>query len=192
MSRSRLLPLTFAAFLCLPAVPSRAANVKGVELADSVVFEGAALKLQGTGVRKKLGFSVYVGALYLKTATADAATAVRSDEPKQIVLHFLRDVGGSSLKEAFEEGFFNNAQERLDSLRSRIDALEGYLADGARKGQRVAFTYLPGLGTRVSVDGKDRGTIPGRDFMAALWAVWLGEVPASSDLKRGMMGLLKP
>jgi hypothetical protein len=33
-----------------------------------------------------------------------------------------------------------------------------------------------------------RGVIEGADFMQALWAVWLGEKPADSGLKKGMLG----
>lgn len=173
------------------AVPAGAAALKGVEVPDSVQSEGSSLKLQGLGLRKKFGFSVYVGALYLTTASTDGAAASRAEEPKRISLFFLRDVGAKSLKEAFEEGFFNNAQERLSSLGPRIDTLVGLFASGVRKGQEASFTYQPGRGTRVSVDGKELGVIPGKDFMEALWLVWLGDVPPSKDVKSGMLGLAK-
>ena len=46
----------------------------------TVVVDGRTLALQGAGVRKKLVFSVYVGALYLTTATSDGAKAIAADE----------------------------------------------------------------------------------------------------------------
>ena len=191
MTPSRLrshhvLALLIASFLA--AAPAGAAGLKGVEVPDSLVLESGTLRLQGLGLRKKFVFSVYVGALYLTTPTADAAAAVAADEPKRIEMHFLRDVGEDKLAEAFREGFFKNAQERLDRLNPRLDTLIGLFPGGAKEGQTVALTYLPARGVAVAFDGTERGVIEGRDFMEALWAVWLGQVPADPDLKRGMLG----
>jgi len=168
--------------------PGEAASLKGVEVPDSIQVDGHNLQLQGLGLRKKFVFSVYVGALYLATPTADAAAAIAADEPKRIEMHFLRDVGGENLEEAFREGFFNNSQEKLDRLGARIDALVRLFADGVKKGEAVTLTYLPEKGVTVAFAGADKGAIEGQDFMEALWAVWLGDVPADHDLKKGMLG----
>lgn len=187
----RLRPFLFVAALSslLCSSPVNAATLKGVDLPDTLDVDGQTLKLQGMGLRKKFLFSVYVGALYLVTPTPDADAAIGADEPKRISMHFVRDVGADNIREAFEEGFFNNSQEKLDRLRTRIDRLLSLFNGGVRKGTEVSFTYLPGEGTQVSFDGTQRAVLEGRDFMEALWAIWLGEVPADYDLKRGMLGL---
>lgn len=184
--RRRLVPLVLVALLVAGAAP--AASLKGVTAPDSVQVQGRTLALQGLGLRKKFVVSVYVGALYLATPTADAATAIAADEPKRIALHFLRDVGADKMEEAFREGFFNNSQEKLDRLGPRLDAFVRLFAAGVKEGQAVALTYVPGVGVSVAFDGADKGVIEGRDFMEALWAVWLGAVPADHDLKKGMLG----
>jgi len=179
-------PLALAALLA--ASPGGAASLKGVDVPDSVQVEGRSLHLQGLGLRKKFVFSVYVGALYLTTPTADAAAAIAADEPKRIEMHFLRDVGGDKLEETFREGFFNNAQEKLDRLGARIDAFVRLFAGGVKDGQAVTLTYLPGVGVSVAFDGAEKGVIEGPDFMEALWAVWLGAAPGDHNLKKGMLG----
>ena len=165
-----------------------AAEIAGVHVPDAVTVQGHTLGLQGAGVRKKFFFKVYVGALYLANPSPDAARAVGADEPKRISMFFVRSVGEDKLRKAFEEGFFKAAQERLDALRERIDRFLGFFAGGVQKGQAVHLTYLPGAGTEVAVGGEVRGTIPGRDFMEALWGIWLGEVPADHGLKKAMLG----
>ncbi|MCK5915774.1 MAG: chalcone isomerase family protein, partial [Deltaproteobacteria bacterium] len=50
------------------------------------------------------------------------------------------------------------------------------------------LSYTPGVGTTVKINDKTKGTISGRDFMSALWAIWLGSNPADGDLKEGMLG----
>ncbi len=183
--RTAWLTLLIALFL---AGPARAGEVAGVNVPETVQVQGHTLKLQGAGVRKKFFFKVYVGALYLANPSPDAARAVRADEPKRISMFFVRSVGEDKLRKAFEEGFFKAAQERLDTLRERIDRFLGFFAGGVRKGQAVHLTYLPGTGTVVSIGGRELGTIPGRDFMEALWGIWLGDVPADHGLKKAMLG----
>lgn len=186
----RLAALTLAGML-LAAGPARALTVEGVNLPLSLQAEGKTLKLQGAGLRKKLVFKVYVGALYLTVPTADAAAAIRADEPKRISLTFLRDVDGKAIRETFQEGLFKNAQERLPALGPRVEAFLRAAGSDVKKGQELAFTYLPGKGTAVTLVGSPRGSVEGRDFMEALWSVWLGDLPPSAELKKGMLGLAR-
>ncbi|MHB8763749.1 MAG: chalcone isomerase family protein [Deferrisomatales bacterium] len=179
--------LLLAALLAL-AVPSAAANLKGVEVPDTLQADGHALTLRGLGLRKKLLSSWYVAALHTAGPVADGASAVARDEPKRLSLHFLKDTPGKELGAVLREGFFNNAQERLGRLGARLDALVGALAAGAVAGQTVAFTYQPARGVAAAVAGAEVAVIEGRDFMEALWAVWLGEVPADHGLKRALLG----
>ena len=174
--------------ISLTISPALCAELKGVNVPETLEVEGHVVKLQGLGLRKKLVFSVYVAALYLSTPTSDPSAAVGADEPKRIALHFLRDVSADKIRQAFEEGFFNNSQERLDALGSRIERFLAFFDGEVEKGQSLAFTYLPDRGTQVALDGGEKGRIEGRDFMEALWSVWLGDVPPSHELKKGMLG----
>ena len=58
----------------------------------------------------------------------------------------------------------------------------------ASEGDEIHLTYEPGKGTRVTARGTDRGTIEGRDFADALFAVWLGPQPVQDDLKKALLG----
>jgi len=57
-----------------------------------------------------------------------------------------------------------------------------------KKGEQVRFDYLPGTGTVVTIKDRERATIPGHDFMVALWSVWFGKSPPSESLKMEMLG----
>ena len=50
--------------LCLIA-PANALELAGVKLDDKAQVENAALQLNGAGIRTRVIFKVYVGALYL-------------------------------------------------------------------------------------------------------------------------------
>ncbi len=173
----------------LPGLPATARTIKGVELAEKVEVAGQQLVLNGAGVRKKFFFTIYAAGLYLPEKTTDAKTAITSDVPKRIVMQFVyHKVEGEKLVKAWNNGFFKNSQEKLDQLRERIDRFNSFFTGAALKGDRAVFTYLPGRGTVVEINGREKGTIPGKDFMQALWAIWLGENPADDDLKAAMLG----
>ena len=181
MSRNWIVAVAVLLSLVMAA---QARTLQGVEVPEAYTLEGQALPLRGAGVRKAFLFTVYVAALYLEAPSGDAAG---EDRAKVLTLRFVRDRDRGDLAELFQEGFFNNAQEQLPQLQGRLDRLLALFPSGVEKGQTVTFAYRPGVGTRVTI-GDREAVIEGVDFMAALWSVWLGEVPADHGLKRALLG----
>ena len=52
----------------------------------------------------------------------------------------------------------------------------------------MSFTWRPGVGLEIAIDGKPRGTVPGDDLARTLFTVWFGPTPGDENLKRGMLG----
>jgi hypothetical protein len=178
-----------AAMLVFPPGEAGAATVKGVEFPDAATIGGKECRLNGVGVRTKFVVSVYLGALYLATPSADAAAAMAADEPKRTVMHFLHSkVEAEKIREAWREGFENNAGAALPGLKDRLERFAGWFGEDLLKGEQIVLTYVPGQGTEVAVKGSVRGVIEGADFMQALWSVWLGVKPVDAGLKKGMLG----
>ena len=176
--------------LALVVVPVAAMELAGVTLPDTTTVNGSSLKLNGMGVRTKtmLKVKVYVAGLYLTTPSHDAAAIVAADEAKQVLMHFLyKKVEKDKLTEAWREGFANNSATVLPALKARLDEFCALWPDMA-SGERAVITYLPGTGTRLELNGKEAGVIPGKDFADALFAVWLGTKPADTGLKEGILG----
>ena len=57
-----------------------------------------------------------------------------------------------------------------------------------KEGDQLSMSWVPDKGTVVNVRGTDVGTIEGRDFADALFAVWLGPTPIQDDLKKALSG----
>ena len=175
------------------AQPVSAAELEGVKLPDTarVAESGAELVLNGAGVRTRFFFRVYVGALYLGKKTPAANAVINDPGAKRIALHMLRELTSDQFVSALEEGLKNNHSAdqlaRLDAsikqLRTIFDAVKV-----AKESDRILIDYLPGTGTRITINGAVKGTIAGEDFNRALLRIWLGETPADSDLKKGMLG----
>lgn len=186
MKKVLLLPLVLGFQLALGA------EIEGVRLDESVKVGASELRLNGAGVRKRLIFKVYVGALYLGQKKSGAAEAIALPGPKRVSLTLLRDLGARQLTDALETGIrANHTPGELAPLQQRLDALVALMnaIGSAREKAVITLDFLPESGTRLALDGAARGEpIPGADFYVALLRIWLGDKPVDADLKKAMLG----
>ena len=183
------------AFVCLLATTiafsvaplSYAAEKDGVKIPNEITVDGNKLRLNGMGTREATIFSinVYVAGLYVPRLSNDAHLLMFSDVPKKLVLHFVRGVDGEDIREAFEESFARN--KFGEDAKAKLVKLNQWMPD-MKKGDNVAFTYLPGKGLAVEVNGVARGVIEGKEFQASFLSIWLGKNPPNSGLKKGLLG----
>jgi len=174
--------------VALAVPPVLAASLADVTLPDEVVISGKTLKLNGMGLREKMWVDVYVAGFYLEQPTAEAATAIASQQIKRVVMHFLTNKATKSkMDNAWTEGFEGNSPDQLAALKGRLDTFKGFFGN-MKDGDRVEITMEPGKGTVVSFNGTEKGAVEGDDFAQALLRVWLGNRPPSEDLKAGMLG----
>lgn len=164
-----------------------AADVAGVSVPDTVTVDGKVLKLNGAGLRKKMMFKVYVAALYVETPSKDAAALIASSQMKSMRLHMQRNVEGAKVSGAIADGFALNSKAALPQLQARLDQLAKLIPD-MKEGEEIDLTWVPDKGAVVTVRGTNAGTIEGRDFADALFAVWLGPSPVQDDLKAALSG----
>jgi Chalcone isomerase-like len=178
-----------AALATLAAAPVYGKECKGVNFADQTQAGGTTLVLNGLGLRQAtiMKVNVYVAALYVAQKSADANAILASNTPKELILQFLRDVGGADLSKGWQEGFDNNAKDQLPALKERIEKLKGLMAD-MKSGQRLTFVAKPSAGVEVNVNGTVKGTIEGDDFSKAFLSIWLGATPPNPGLKAGLLG----
>ena len=189
MSSRRRIPFPLLLALLALAPPLAAREIAGTTLPDTVAVDGTTLVLNGVGVRTKLVANVYVGALYVENRSSDAPALIAIDAPKRVVLRILHSrIDREALVGAWKEGFEANSKARLPSLATRIAQFNALMVDVVA-GDEIVVTWRPGLGTTVTVRGADAGTIPGKDFADALFAIWLGPRPVHEGLKKGMLGL---
>ena len=188
MKRLRILGLVIV-FSTVFSIALQAKTLKGVTLPDTAIIEGKSCKLVGMGIRKKFFFKIYVGGLYMENLSHKPNRVISDLGIKRVVMHFLyKEVSPKKLRDAWTDDFKNNLGNRFDSLKKKIDQFNAFFTEPVRKGDEIWITYLPGKGIQVLVKGKEMGTIPGIDFMKAVFSVWFGEIPADSGLKWGMLG----
>jgi len=197
MKKYQLNQILIVLSLALLPLTAAAAEVGGIKLPDSarIIDGGPELVLNGAGLRTRLMFRVYVGALYLPKKNSIAHAVISDAGAKRVLMHMLRDVPADQFVDALEDGLKNNnpaevlgkVDAQVKQLRAVFDAVKV-----AKSGDVILIDYLPGSapggGTRITINGSVKGTIAGEDFNRALLGIWLGERPADQDLKRGMLG----
>ena len=186
-----LIMVVLAVALGMAAVPSGAKEWKGIDFPDQIRLDDATLVLNGLGLRQAtaLKVKVYIAGLYVVDRSGDPRAILESPTPKRLVLHFLRNVGSSDLTKAWDDGFENNAAAEIPVLRERIEKIKSFTKD-METGQKLIFTYKPGAGIEVEIDGAVMGTVEGDDFSKAFLSIWLGPNPPNQKLKDGLLGAI--
>ncbi|HEV8579938.1 MAG TPA: chalcone isomerase family protein [Thermoanaerobaculia bacterium] len=181
--------ILYAALLSLfLALPAGAGTLAGVTLPDKAEVKGQSLVLNGMGLRKKFVVKVYVGGLYLAQKEKNAAKVLGTDAPRRMVLHFIYDVSKDQMCEAWNEGLEQNTPNASADVKKAFTTLCGWM-DGVGKGNKLVMTYLSGEGTTVEVNGKTKGTLPGKAVSDAILATWIGSDPApGEDFKKAVLG----
>lgn len=173
-------------------LPAAGAELEGIKLADRArTGGGPEMVLNGAGVRTRLFVKVYVGALYLEQKSADAEAALAARGAKRIEIHMLRGIGSDQLYRALHDGLkANHGEDQMSRMDPQVRQFEAMFDPGKtlERGDRVVIDFLGDKGTRVSVNGEARGTIPGVEFSRAMLRIWLGDRPADADLKKALLG----
>jgi hypothetical protein len=187
--RKRLVALIGVVMMLWGAEVAQGKECVGVGFPDQAQVNGNTLTLNGLGLRQAtmLKVNVYVAALYVAEPSTDPNAILGSNAPKELVLHFVRNVGATDLRKAWDEGFAGNAKDQLPALKDRVETLKGWMGD-MKAGERITFIHMPGAGTQVDVGGTTKGTVQGDDFARAFLSIWLGAHPPNSGLKAGVLG----
>jgi chalcone isomerase-like protein len=175
-------------FTLLLAVPAGAGTLAGVPLPDKADVNGQSLVLNGMGLRTKFFIKVYVGGLYLPQKEHAAEKVLGTDAPRRMVMHFLYGVSKSQMCDAWDEGLEDNTPKASAEVKKAFATLCSWM-EPIDKGHELVLTYLPGEGTRVEVNGKAKGTLPGKPVADAILATWIGPNPApGKEFKIAVLG----
>jgi len=163
------------------------------------INENKALPLRNYAVFAPVSFSLYAIGLYVEGSETDNMKLKNTDKPMAIQLMSLyRWLKMKKLMGELRRGFsygMDHDKAYLASIQVKIDYfIDLLMSTGKRnlgKYKRVTFFYEPGIGTRVSYEGKILGTVPGLDFKKALFGIWLNNNCANDELRNKIVKLRK-
>lgn len=175
--------------ICLGSVwfpiAGNALESRGVKYSDFIVLQGVNLPVRGVGLlRWKYFFKVYQVALYMpeNVKTSD----VLKDVPKRLEYYFFVDMKAEDFQTTGMPLMVRNVgEQKASNVKQELDTFNGFYQD-VKEGQRYTITYEPGRGTSLALQGKELGVVPGADFGAAYFSIWLGPDPVSKELQEGL------
>ena len=120
-----------------------------------------------------------------------AAQEALADVPKRLELSYFWGIKGSDFGKAGDEILERNVDpDTLARLRPRLEQINA-LYETVKPGDRYALTYVPGIGTELALNGRSKGIIPGADFAAAYFRIWLGDQSIDTALRDQLLACRK-
>jgi hypothetical protein len=153
---------------------------------------GAALQLNGVGLRAAFIYKVYLAGLYLPRRAASGPEVLAQSGPKRLQVRLLMDGPSDEFAKAFTGGIAKRTPAgQVAAMRDRIAAFDRTLRSvgNVKKGDVVNLDYAPATGLTMTVNGKGYGApVPGADLYAALLDIFVGDRPVDAKMKAGMLG----
>ena len=166
-----------------------AAELKGVEFAETFRLGESTLVLNGMGMRLATfaKVKVYAAGLYLEAKDSDAKQIITSDTKKVVRMVFKRNVDADVIQEAWTEGFEHQCKgDEKKTLLPSLTQLNA-LMDDMKKGGEMVYTFDQGT-IEVFIGGTSRGKVENNRMAQILLGCWIGDKPPNKELKAGMLG----
>lgn len=178
----------FLTIMTLLALNAHAFTIDSINFEDKQIINGKELVLNGVGIRKAtfLKIKVYYGALYLSQKTKNADGFLGTVDPKQIAMHFVRDVSVTDLKKTYKEAFEGANKETYKNMLPTLDLFNANLSD-IKKGEKMTITFLND-GAILTFNGKIFPKIGDGIFSKALLNMYFIN-PLDPGLTEGLLGL---
>ncbi len=173
---------------------THAADVEGVRVEEKIsLANGVQLVLNGAGVRHKLIFELYVGALYLPVKSSSADDILKDTGAKRVAMFVLADeISAKDLVASMNHSLAaNHIPLELALIEARLRDLNEMMlkTDALKKGAVVTLTYEPATGTQIRINSELKLVIKGEDFFRALLRIWIGAKPVDGRLRDAMLGI---
>lgn len=165
-----------------------AAQLAGVALPDTITVGTTRLVLNGIGLRtySLLNIKIYVAGLYLEQPSHDAPAILSAGGFKLLQMYFIHDVDSDAVRHTWQTGLLNNCTPPCTLAPA---ALSRFLA-GLRSmhaGDTVTFVFGPEEADAY-YNGSPDGRIRDPQFSKLILAVFIGQHPASPQLKDELLG----
>lgn len=194
----RTTPRLLLSLLLSAALPASALTLHDIEFPEQLDATALSpqLHLRGASVRRVYGVvDTYVGALYVANDARSNAELLDANEARRMEFHVTSSrVSAKRFTSAILEGLaLNISQEQREALAPRVTRLTELFDHKFVQGTIGSIEWVPQTQeSRIVIDGKVRGSVPGKDLNDALLKIWIGEKPVSERFKREVLGEEEP
>jgi hypothetical protein len=180
-NRNLTTALLAAALLATPA--AQANRQPGFSPGVTLGSDHLAMRGSGTAYYARL-FRVYEAALYAPPGSR-AADLVAGSAPRCLLIEYRRPVTRDIIVTA-ADAVLERQAVAIAPLQARLDRLNAAYRD-VDAGDRYQLCHAPGADTRLSLNGEELVRIPGDDFAAAYFGIWLRDGAISEELRSALL-----
>ncbi|MCE2826529.1 MAG: chalcone isomerase family protein [Verrucomicrobium sp.] len=154
---------------------------------QSLTEDGTTFQRIGTKTFRWMSIlKVYDASLHL--GAGESPERVFADIPMRLHLVYHRGFTAAEIVKGGDTLLARNVDAAtLTSLRDRLERLNATYRD-VKPGDSYTLTYVPGAGTTLRLNGSALITVPGHDFAAAYFRIWLGDKPINDSLRDALLG----
>ncbi|MBT8369489.1 MAG: hypothetical protein HKO79_03200 [Desulfobacterales bacterium] len=163
------------------------AQIEGVSFKDSFVINGKTATLRGAALLRYMIFiKAYVCAFYLNEnfSKKDALGNVE----RRLIIHYFHAISAEDFVQSTTRMIEKNVSpDRFKALQPEIRQLNNLYLD-VNPGDEILATYIPGIGTELALNDKSLGVVPGEEYSAAFFSIWLGKNPIDKGFRKQLLG----
>ncbi|MFI5163938.1 MAG: chalcone isomerase family protein [Bacteroidia bacterium] len=163
-------------------------KINGITFPDTYTAGKDKLILNGGGTREKFWMDMYVAGLYLTAKSKDANAMVSANASMAIRICIVSGlITSSRMTDAVEEGFQKSTGGHPEKFKNEIEQFKKAFSEPIKKTDVFDIVYAEEK-TSIYKNNILKAEIKGFDFKKAVFGIWLGDPPADSNLKNGMLG----
>lgn len=181
----KIFSLVFVLFIFVTFVNAESDLNK--DIPSIINIDGKTLQLNGSGIRKKFFFKIYIGALYTENKISNINDLFKDDFNGMIRMRFLyKKVDSKKLRDAFVEDITHNTPEYIndEAVKKFINTFNFDTVSG----DIVDIVFKDGKYVIVKYNGEVKNTIESKKLVEAVLKVWFGDKPVNEKLKKAMLG----
>lgn len=154
---------------------------------QSLTEDGTTFQRIGTKTFRWMSvLKIYDASLHF--GAGESPERVFADIPMRLHLVYHRSFTAAEIVKGGDTLLARNVDAAtLTSLRERLDRINQAYRD-VKPGDSYTLTYVPGVGTTLRLNGNALITLPGHDFAAAYFRIWLGDKPINESLRDALLG----
>jgi len=187
-----ILGFCLSALLVVFSSPVSAKQMAGIKIKEVIRLSPKSdpLLLNGASTKKKSAHTIYIGGLYLQSKQHNLDEILADNGPKRILLYCKTNaISAKTFINSFAQGLtINNPPEIISALTLEIESFQSvWKTNAIKQGDEIWIDFIPGVGTKVSINGDVKQTIKGDLFYQAFLRAWLGKYPVNQKLKEAML-----
>lgn len=143
------------------------------------------LPLQGISPHRHLGIRIFTAALYAP-GTALSSNSVLSDIPRHLVIRYHHRIKKENFIKIADKHLKKIPSVRWERIRERVQKINS-VYENVKPGDEYALTYVPGVGTTLSLNGEPKTLIQGEDFAMDYFGIWLSERSVNQRMTKELL-----